>query len=194
MLRIRHALPVAGLLAATVPAFAGPPGDTSWGKPNVSLEQFAEDANGCADTSRLATVSIKPETLKALDALSSAQLLQMAMDGQANGPSPFSNPATFAANISETRSETDIARRSNTFGARFVASTSEDVSGELQAVLNRCLTDRGYVRIRLTDEQRRALSHLKHRSAARTAYLHAIDSDPVLIARQRLAPAPSSAP
>lgn len=189
MLRFRHALPAACLIAA-VPAIAGPPRDTSWGKANVSLEQFVRDAHECADTSQRVAVSIRPETLKALDTLSSAQLLQMAEDIRANGgPGSLINPAAFASNISATGSETDIARRTNTFGARFVASATSDVSGELQAVLDTCLADRGYVRIRLTGDQMKALSHLRHRSAERTAYLHAIDSDPAIIAQQQLVPA-----
>jgi hypothetical protein len=188
VLRFRHIPLVACLIAATVPALAGPPSGTSWGKANVSLRQFADDANACAATSRGVAVSIKPGTLRALDALSSAQLLQMAMDSTAPG-SPV-DPMAVASDISATHAEADVARRSNTFGGRFVASTTEDVSGELQAALDACLMERGYVRIRLTNEQMKALSHLRHRSAERTAYLHAIDSDPAVVDRQRLVPAP----
>ena len=56
----------------------------------------------------------------------------------------------------------------------------------MQAALDQCLVDRGYVRIMLTQDQVRGLAKLKRGTAERTAYLHAIDSDPAVIAAQRV--------
>jgi hypothetical protein len=64
-----------------------------------------------------------------------------------------------------------------------------DVTDQLQRILDKCLRERGYVQIRLSDEQRHSLSRLKRHSAARTNYLHSIDSDPAVIDQQRLTPA-----
>jgi hypothetical protein len=166
------------------PGLTAPPHDTSWGKAGVSLEQYARDATECADTSRTVAVSIKPETLKRLDALSSVQLLHLAMQIV----SREGDPVAIVAAMSDTKSADDIARRSSTFQGRYISAARQDVVDELQAVLDKCLTDRGYVRIKLTDAQARALSHLKRHSPERTAYLHALDADPDIIAQQRLQP------
>jgi hypothetical protein len=56
---------------------------------------------------------------------------------------------------------------------------------ELQEVLDKCLTELEYVRIILNADQQKRLSKLKHHTAARTAYLHSVDSDLVIIERQR---------
>lgn len=170
-----------GAVALAASASASGPGDTSWGKPGVTLPDYVRDATECAATSRYVNVYIKPDNLKRLDALSSAQLLDTII--QYGG----SNVATDIVDaISKLRSADDIARRSNTFGGKYVAMVSFDVRDQLQAVLDKCLAERGYTRLRLTDAQARTLRHLKRHSAERTAYLHSIDSDPAVVARQRI--------
>jgi len=169
-------------LFADTLAIADPRGSTSWGKAGVSLSQFALDANECSDTSRTVAVSIKPKTLQALDVLSSAALLDIAM--QSGGGADYNPMLTVAGVTSQHRAE-DIARRTNTFGGKYVAMVRPDVKDELQEVLDKCLTERGYARIILNADQQKRLSKLKHHTAARTAYLHSVDSDPVIIERQR---------
>jgi len=181
-MRYCHVLAVCAVASASIAA-AKPASDVSWGKPGVSLDQYASDAGACAAATRHAAVSIKPGTLRQLDALSSAQLLDIAV---ASAPSDEANPMAIVEHITSTKSETDIARRTNTFGAHYVAIAAVDLKDELQAVLDECLTAKGYVQIRLTTDQAKALSKLKRHSAERTAYLHSIDSDPAFIARQRL--------
>lgn len=88
--------------------------------------------------------------------------------------------------VTKLRSADDIARRTNTFGAKYVAIVSLDVRDQLQAVLDRCLGERGYRRIMLTDSQVRSLRTLKRHSPTRTAYLHSLDSDASIIERQRV--------
>jgi len=170
------------LLVSGTAAIADPHGSISWGKAGVSLSQFALDANECSETSRTVTVSIKPETLQKLDALSSAALLDIAM--QSDG-GPDYNPMQIAASIAGQKSPDNIARRTNTFGGKYVAMARSDVKDELQAVLDKCLAERGYSRIMLTPDQQTKLSKLKRHSAERTAYLHSIDSDPVIVEKQR---------
>lgn len=87
--------------------------ETSWGKANVSFDDYVRDSRECAETSNTVAVSIKPETLKQLDSLSSAALLDLAMQGSA---SPDSNPMKMASDIASQHSSDNIARRSNTFG------------------------------------------------------------------------------
>jgi hypothetical protein len=178
----------AALCAAAIvtAASAGAPGTISWGKAGVSLPQYALDANECSDTSRYVTTYISPRRLKELDLLSSAQLLDTVM--QSAQPSADFSAMGVVQAITELRSADDIARRTNTFGAKYVALISFDVRDQLQAVLDRCLVERGYTRLRLTEAQTAALRRFKRHSAARTAYLHAIDSDPAIIAAQRVPP------
>jgi len=171
------------LLFADTAAIADPRGSTSWGKAGVSLSHFALDAKECSETSRTVAVSIKPKTLQALDVLSSAALLDIAMQSP---DGPTKDPMQAVAGLTSQHTAEDIARRTNTFGGKYVAMVRPDVKDELQEVLDKCLTERGYVRIILNAVQQERLSKLKHRTAERTAYLHSIDSDPVLIERQHL--------
>lgn len=170
------ALPVA------VQAKSAPP--TTWGKPGVSLADYATDATQCADTSYTTRVAIKPQTVRQLAGLSSAQMINLLINSGASDPT--SNVLGYVNGFEGYRSENDIARRSNTFGAKYVAVARVDVVDELQAALDRCLTERGYVRIALDSDQVRALGHLKRHSAERTRYLHALGSDAAVIARQRV--------
>ena len=170
-------------LFADTLAIAAPHSATSWGKAAVSLSQLALDAKECSDTSRTVAVAIKPKTLQALDVLSSAALLDIAMQSP---DGPDKNPMQAIAGLTSQHAADDIARRTNTFGGRYVSMVRPDVKDELQEVLDKCLEERGYVRIALTSEQQKQLSKLKRHSAERTAYLHSIDSDPALVERQRL--------
>ena len=98
---------------------------------------------------------------------------------------PAKDPMQTVAGLTSQHTAEDIARRTNTFGGRYVAMVRPDVKDELQEVLDKCLTERGYVRVILNADQQKRLSKLKNHTAERTAYLHSIDSDPVIIERQR---------
>jgi hypothetical protein len=177
------ALPI--LILATSGALAKKANDSSWGKVGVSLEEFIQDSNECADTSRHVTAYIKPKTIIALNALSSAQLIGTAYDlGMGGGPGSLDNPMSFNSAMTWTKTPDDIARRSQNFGEQYTEVVSSDVRDELQAVVDRCLSERGYVKIRLNADQRRSLSKLKRFSPERTAYLHSIDTDPNVVLRQ----------
>jgi hypothetical protein len=104
----------------------------------VWLHRHLSPWRGRADTARYGAVSIKPETLKQLDALSSAQLLDIAM---AQKLPPDADPMAIVGDIASTKSAADVARRSNTFGAKYVAAATTDVTSELQDVLDKCLVE-----------------------------------------------------
>lgn len=171
----------AGCAVAISPAVAKVPHSAlSWGKANVPIDAYRRDAIECADASRHVTAVIKPTTLRQLDGLSAAQLLDTVMQ------IGVSNPANVVSAITKFGSADDIARRTNTFGAKYVAMVAFDVRDQLQAAIDACLIARGYTRIQLTAPQLQGLHKLKPRSPERTAYLHAIDSDATVIARQRV--------
>ncbi|WP_150131285.1 hypothetical protein [Sphingobium yanoikuyae] len=172
-----------GLVAWSHGASAKPEANLSWAKSGVSLEEFAADSRECADTSKDTPVYIEPETLKILDALSSAQMMSNLMQMEVD---PDTSRLMIVQEISKTNTEADIARRTANFGGKFIALSSYDVRNQLQKSLDQCLMDRGYVRIRLTEKQTRNLSRLKKNTAERTAYLHSIDSDPSVVEYQRI--------
>jgi hypothetical protein len=163
------------------PVSAKRPDRLSWGKAGVPLADFARDAAECSETSRYVTAYIGPERLKQLDALSAAQLLDTVIQ---IGSSDAMN---IVDAVTKLRSADDIARRTNTFGAKYTAMVSLDVKDQLQAVIDKCLVERGYVPIQLTSDQARGLHKFKQHSPERTAYLHAIDSDAAVIAGQSVA-------
>lgn len=167
-----------GAMLWCLPVAAKRPDNLSWGKAGVTMADYARDAAECSETSRYVTTYIAPERLKQLDALSAAQLLDTVM--QIGG----SNSMNIVDAITKLRSADDIARRTNTFGAKYVVVISLDVRDQLQAVIDKCLVERGYVPIQLTSDQARGLRKLKRHSPERTAYLHAIDSDAAVIAGQ----------
>jgi hypothetical protein len=182
-MRFVFAAAMIGAVAVVSPAQAARSNAFSWGKAGVSLADYARDATECAETSRYLTAYIPPKTLRQLDALSAAQLLDTVMQ---IGGSAGLNAMNVVDAVTKLRSADDIARRTNTFGAKYVAIVSLDVRDQLQAVLDRCLSERGYHRIMLTDSQARTLRSLKRHSPTRTAYLYSLDSDASIIERQRV--------
>jgi hypothetical protein len=61
----------------------------------------------------------------------------------------------------QLRSADHIARRSNIFGAKYVAMITVDMWDQLQTVVDKCLMERGYGRMKLTREQAHSLRQLK---------------------------------
>lgn len=173
-------------MAGVSPLAAKPP--TTWAKPDVSLADYRQDAAACAGTSASTSVSITPDSARYLRQMSIATLIQLA---EQFGLAPNSSALTSLTSFDQFQSETDVARRSYNFGANYVSVVRRDVRAELQASVDRCLTDRGYVEIALTPEQKHALDRLKPHSMERVAYLHAIGSDATLIDRQRVTPPPA---
>jgi hypothetical protein len=179
--RNRMALLLLAPMLMPAGAIAAPP--TSWAKAGVSLADYAGDAGACADATRDRTVTVRAETAQALDALSSVDL---AMILRTYGGGGDASAQMAAANIGMHHDAANVARRTANFGAKYQAMTRRDVRAQLQAALDQCLAERGYVRIMLTQDQVRGLAKLKRGTAERTAYLHAIDSDPAVIAVQRV--------
>jgi hypothetical protein len=54
----------------------------------------------------------------------------------------------------------------------------------LERAVERCLSERGYRKFKLTSDQRHRLSKLPIGSDARHAYLHSLASDPEVLTRQ----------
>jgi hypothetical protein len=59
-----------------------------------------------------------------------------------------------------------------------------DITDQLQAILDGCLTERGYQRFKLTDAQMDQLHQLAQGSAERERFLYSLGSDPEVLAAQ----------
>jgi len=162
------------------PAEANRPNNLSWGKVGVSLNEYARDSHECAETSRYVTTYIPAKSLRQLDALSSAQLLDTVMQIGA------SDAMGIVQSITKLRSADDVARRSNTFGAKYISIVSFNVRDQLQAVIDKCLFERGYVPIQLKDSQVKKLKKFRRHSTERTSFLYSIDTDANVIDSQRV--------
>lgn len=157
-------LTIAAVLSASLasPAFAAPKPPESWGRAGVDFDTYRQDAETCGRMAYYADVS---ETDHARAFATGTRRLQM-VDGL---PIDFISLARSYAQINESM-RTEWRMR--------------ELGEGLQSIVDTCLTERGYVKFALTEEQRDRLGHLRKGSAERHRYLHELASDPDVIARQ----------
>lgn len=128
----------------------------SWGKSGVSLEQYWIDSAECA---------------------------HLAADTDLTGTDPARALVIASRMIDNQNGVGDVQ------GALRIAAPEiqwQRAATILQAALDACLVDRGYVKFRLTDEQYRALKRLEAGTLERRMYLHSLASDPAVLASQSL--------
>ena len=135
----------AALALAAGPARAAQPFDT-WGKADVSFEQYRDDA---------------------------AARHGMGTAG-ASAAEDMYRMTQLAARSEQIRSGIRPEKR------------MRELQAALVSIAERCLVDRGYTRFRLTAEQQATLGRLKKGSPERHRFLHALASDPDVLASQRL--------
>jgi hypothetical protein len=163
----RISLPIALVIAAglAAPATGAPKPNESWGKADVSLEQYRQDAVDCASIAYYADVS---ETEQAAAFVRGTKRLE-SIDGL---------PLDFF----------DLARRYGQIEASVRPERQiRELRQAMQSVVDICLTRRGYVKFRLTEEQRDQLGHLRKGSLERRRYLHMLASDPQVLRAQHIA-------
>lgn len=176
---------VAALLCVPPPALAADAPRASWGKAGVAIERYREDAIACGRAG-LATEINDMAAVKTL--VTASRQLDQVLDSQANS-SPASVTTGGGGQIDPVALNTAQQVSRITDGANPRARFKE-VRAALQGTVDRCLADRGYVRFTLTGPQRERLEDLKHGSPERHAYLHALASDPAILAAQAV-PAPT---
>lgn len=143
------------LAGAATAAIADPAThDTSWGKANVSLADYRADAIACA---RLAVATDVSHTEAAKILVRASDRIQYAL-----------TPMDVAQDVAAARPERQF----------------EEVSDIQHKALADCLVARGYQRFTLTKAQRKHLAKLTPGSDERRAYLHALASDPEVLAAQ----------
>ena len=165
----------AALALAAGPARAAQPFET-WGKADVSFEQYRDDAVTCGRIAHYADVS---DTDHARAFANATRRLQAADDH---------GMGTAGASAAEDMYRmTQLAARSEQIrsGIR-PEKRMRELQAALVSIAERCLVDRGYTRFRLTAEQQATLGRLKKGSPERHRFLHALASDPDVLASQRL--------
>jgi hypothetical protein len=173
-----HSLPSAVVVACllSAPILAAKSESISWGKPGVSIDQYRTDAITCGRAGYYLDVSNTEAAHVFKNATSRLETNETDLSLIAMDPSP--NRAAMLANI---------VNRS----ARIVEGTRPDermkeVGALMQAKVDDCLKGRGYVRFRLTPEQRKHLAHLHLGSVERHVYLYQLATDPTVLKTQAM--------
>ncbi|KRA82773.1 hypothetical protein [Altererythrobacter sp. Root672] len=155
-------------LAATIalglasPALSAPKPEESWGRAGVDFETYRADSVECAELAYYADVS-DTEQAKALvigtRRLEAADRTSSDFIAQANAYAQINNSVRAPERIEELREA-------------------------MQSIVDRCLTERGYVKFRLTEDQREHLGMLRSGSDERHHYLHSIASNSAALESQ----------
>jgi len=161
----------AALLAALMagPLAAARTEAVSWGKPGISIDQYRTDSIGCGRAGYYADISHTEAAHVFKDATRRLQTNESDL-ANATGPRIL-----------------DIVTRS----AHIVDGTNapervKDVGALMQSKVDDCLKNRGYVRFRLSDAQRRHLERLHLGSAERHIYLYRLATDPDVLRAQAM--------
>lgn len=178
-MRITSALGMVAILACPSQADAKrKPADISWGKHGVSFDDYRRDTLECANTTYGLDVSVKPETVTALSSQNSAALAAV-ISGLERKPSGGGSYADGAAGYAAAMASIDPRRvlyRNSSYTELVRHAAYVDVTDQLQAVLDFCLTQRGYRRFRLSADQRRQLRQYRPGTEERAHFLHALST------------------
>jgi hypothetical protein len=178
-MRILIALAATAALAGAAAAANAP--QTSWGKANVSFDDYRSDATACLRVAA-ATDLTGSEPANAL-VLASRRMAA----GQTNDYTPSVGAASATSNVA-TGGFDPIIEAANRLQRERMAARPDlrlrQAHDIMQRRLDHCLAGRGYRRFRLTDDQRRRLRSFPETAPARQSYLHSLASDPRILAAQ----------
>ena len=136
---------------------------TSWGKANVSMDDYLNDANYCAASA--ASVRAPPQVL-----------IQSRMTGGGSA-----TPGT--AEAAQASNDALLAAANDHLTAQIHADNRARLDAE-----NQCLRDHGYTQFRYTDEQRHHIDALAAGSPERARYMHQLAADPAVVSAQHATP------
>ena len=162
MRTVRFALAAAVALSLSAPAWSAPRPQESWGRAGVDFDTYRQDAVECASVAYYADVS---GTEQAQAFVRGTKRLE-SIDGL---PLDF---LEMARNYGQIHDSVRPERQIN------------ELREAMQSVVDICLTQRGYVKFRLTEEQREELGHLRKGSDERHHYLHMLASDATVLEEQ----------
>jgi hypothetical protein len=174
---LRHSLaPLAGIALIAMPAIAAPKPQESWGQAGVDFDTYRNDAIECAARAYYADIS---DTDHAKAFVSASKRLESTDDtsmGQANA----------SAADDMTRMVNAAAQQQRIVESVRPEKRMRELEAGLQQVLEDCLTERGYVKFRLSEEQRAWLGTLDKGSEDRRRYLHSLASNETVLETQRV--------
>jgi hypothetical protein len=153
----------------------------SWGKPGVSMAEYRRDAIECGRSGYYLDVSHTEAAGVFKDASRQLEANEAALPSTA---SLMSDPNP-VMRLSAMNSVMNIVSRS----AHIVESARPQerihaIGTLMQGTVDECLRRRGYVRFKLTREQRSQLQHLHLGSPARHDYLFRLSADPAVLSAQ----------
>lgn len=151
-----------------------------WAKAGVSAEQYHDDALACGmnglasnidNTKEVKTLARASQQLEGIDA--SAQASMGAPVGPTGQPDPISG------------AENRAIQEQGIIAAARPDKQYAGIKETMFQVVRRCMIDRGYAKIVLTENQRREYDGIKGGANARHAYIHNLASDPHVLETQR---------
>jgi hypothetical protein len=184
------------LALTAAPAAAEPRPVDSWGRANVDYETYRNDSLECgllgysADVSQteqarlFVTASRQMESIDNTNyAAPSAPAAAAVGSGGSQGGVQVPDVSTMAATSRgvEQARQYEQVRRSIRPERRM-----DELKRGMVAVVEACLRERGYVRFRLTEDQRETLSRLDRGSDERREYLHGLASSAAVLDAQAL--------
>jgi hypothetical protein len=151
-------------LAASPAHAVGKRSNESWGRPGVSLASYHDDALECANRAYGVEVEMQPY-----------------------GPT-FAGfgVALMPAAVWTSLTPGQVQFWSSDYIEGYRHAAWMDTVEQLQAVVDSCLTAKGYQRFRLTSAQMRTLRSLERGSAQREAFLHSLGSDGQVLGAQAI--------
>ena len=169
MLHVRLAIAATVAVNLATPAQSAPRPHESWGRAGVDFATYRQDAEECGRIAYYADMSDNEHA----QAFATGTRRLEAIDGL---PLDYLSLARAYAQVNESmRTERRL----------------RELRDSLQSIVDICLTDRGYVKFALTEEQRGELGRLRTGSPERHHYLHALASDPGVLAEQAVPAADS---
>ncbi|WP_156348362.1 MULTISPECIES: hypothetical protein [unclassified Sphingomonas] len=156
---------VFSIVAVAIPASADA-AVISWGRAGVSLVQYRADAVECGKLGANADISKEPATQAIVAA---EQFTERNLNASIAGSDPALEQALMARRLSP-------------------AKKLAEAQGVMLTATELCLTRLGYHRFTLTSDQSGRLGRLRLGSPERHAYLHALASDPAILAKQAVRP------
>ena len=165
MLKRLAILGISALALAASPALAvGKKANVSWGRAGVSLAAYHGDALYCANRAYGVNVQMRP------------------IGPMGTGYAGIALPAAVWTSLTPGR----IPVYTTTYAEAYRHAALLDTIEQLQAVVDSCLTERGYRRFRLTSAQMRTLRTLPQGSAERERYLPSLGSDAQVLSAQAI--------
>jgi len=180
---MRHNLVTAVTLACllSAPLAAAKTEASSWGKPGISIDQYRTDAVTCGragyymDVSNTEAAQVFKTASRELETNETDLQSQAEMPGSGN---PMGDPRYLYRVMGIVNRSTRIVE-----GTR-PTERIKAVGALMQAKVDDCLKGRGYVRFKLTPQQRHHLGQLHLGSVERHSYLYQLGTDAGVLSSQ----------